>query len=164
MEGRKDDQEKLRIGLIPVRPLLLLADVYTRGAKKYADDNWRKGLAWHRVFDALQRHALAWWAGEQSDPDDGQHHLASVAWCALTLMEYEITHPELDTRTCQTTQLPAIRTGKYIVKPCAVVVMNTNCENEIQNMQPASVTTPNDGAKHIPIENINTNPKHETNI
>lgn len=97
-EGRKDDADKLRFDLIPVRPLELVAEVYTIGAKKYADRNWEKGLKWGRVFAAMMRHAWAWWRGEIRDPKDGQHHLASVVWCALTLMEYEVTHPELDDR------------------------------------------------------------------
>jgi hypothetical protein len=34
----------------------------------------------------------------RNDPEDGQHHLASVAWCAMALIELEETHPELDDR------------------------------------------------------------------
>lgn len=83
--------------LIPAYPLMRLAEVYTIGAKKYDDDNWRKGIGWKRVFAALLRHAWKWMTGEKFDPD-GQHHLSSVAWCAFTLMEYEVTHPELDDR------------------------------------------------------------------
>src|SRR3972149_1435422 len=30
------------------------------------------------------------WGGERNDPEDGQHHLASVAWSALALLAYEI--------------------------------------------------------------------------
>lgn len=97
-EGVKYDGDKLRFDLIPVRSLEKVARVYTIGAKKYDDNNWRKGLKWGRVFAAMMRHAWAWMRGESHDPVDGQHHLASVAWCALTLMEYEETHPELDDR------------------------------------------------------------------
>jgi hypothetical protein len=96
--GMKHDADKLRYDLIPARPLAEVAKVYTLGAKKYADRNWEKGLHWGRVFAALQRHAWAWWVRQQNDPQDGQHHLASVAWCALALLEYEQTHPELDDR------------------------------------------------------------------
>ena len=106
--GVKNDAGKLRFDLLPVRPLMLLVDVYTRGAKKYADRNWEKGLQWGRVFSAMMRHAWAWWAGEKHDPVDGQHHLASVAWCALTLMEYEYTHPELDDRA------PCVHDGEQL--------------------------------------------------
>jgi hypothetical protein len=96
--GRKDDTGKLRYDLLPPVPLAEVAKVYTIGAQKYADRNWEKGLQWGRVYAALQRHANVWWAGERNDPADGQHHLASVVWCALALMEYERTHPDLDDR------------------------------------------------------------------
>ena len=97
-QGRKDDGGKLRYDLLPLYPLERLAEVYTIGAKKYSDRNWEKGIAWSRLFAALLRHAFQWARGQQRDPIDGQHHLASVAWCALALMEYEVTHPELDDR------------------------------------------------------------------
>ena len=97
-EGRKDDQGKLRFDLLPVRPLEKVVEVYTIGCRKYNDRNWEKGLKWGRVFAAMMRHAWRWWRGEKRDPIDGQHPLASVVWCALALMEYEETHPELDDR------------------------------------------------------------------
>lgn len=99
MEARKDDKEKLRYDLIPTQPLQEVARVFTIGARKYDDRNWEKGLSWGRLYAALQRHANAWWSGERHDQVDGQHHLASVAWCALALIEYERTHPELDDRS-----------------------------------------------------------------
>lgn len=97
-ESRKDDDGKLRYDLLPIGPLAEVAKVYTIGARKYADRNWERGLRWGRVYAALQRHANAWWRGEKLDQQDGQHHLASVVWCALALMEYENAHPELDDR------------------------------------------------------------------
>jgi hypothetical protein len=100
--GRKDDTEKLRYDLIPPYPLERLAEVYTIGAKKYSDRNWEKGMAWGRIFAAMMRHGWHWWSGVRWDPVDKQHSLASVAWCAFTLMEYELTHPELDDRPTST--------------------------------------------------------------
>jgi len=97
-QGRKDDANKLRYDLIPTGPLEKLVVVYTIGAQKYNDRNWEKGIAWGRIFAAMMRHAWAWWTGKAYDSVDGQHHLASVAWCAFALMEYETTHPELDDR------------------------------------------------------------------
>lgn len=97
-EGVKFDQDKLRVDLLPVIGLLLQSDVYTRGSKKYGDHNWRNGMKWSRIIGAMLRHLLWYMAGETYDPEDGQHHLSSVAWCANTLMEYEVTHPELDDR------------------------------------------------------------------
>jgi len=96
--GTKLDAGKLRMDLIPGYPLMRLAETYTIGANKYKDDNWRAGISYKRIFAAMMRHAWKWFMGETYDPVDGQMHLASVAWGAFTLMEYEITHPEFDDR------------------------------------------------------------------
>lgn len=97
--ARKDDAGKLRFDLIPPEGLEVLADVYTVGAKKYDDHNWRRGgLTYGRIFAAMMRHAWAWWRGEQYDPVDGQHHLGSVAWCAISLIVLEKEKPDDDDR------------------------------------------------------------------
>lgn len=88
-EGIKYDEGKLRYDLIPPYPLQEVARVFTIGAEKYEDWNWRKGMNWHRVLRALMSHVEAWRLGERLDKEDGQHHLASVVWCAMVLMEYE---------------------------------------------------------------------------
>lgn len=97
-EGRKNDTGKPRFDLLPPEALFHLADLYRRGAERYEDRNWEKGMDWGRVYAALQRHAWKWWGGETYDLDDGQHHLASVAWCALTLLTYELRNVGTDTR------------------------------------------------------------------
>jgi len=98
--GRKDDKGKLRFDLIPVQPWKEVARVYTIGANKpeYGDRNWEQGIKWGRIYGALQRHANAYWGGETHCTIDKQHHLSSVVWCALTLMEFERTRPEFDDR------------------------------------------------------------------
>lgn len=88
--GIKKDEGKLRFDLLPAKPLMELVRVYSIGAKKYEPRGWEKGLAFGRVFAAMMRHAWRWWLGEPFDQEDGQHHLASVAWCALALLEYDL--------------------------------------------------------------------------
>lgn len=74
-----------RLSLVPARALLALSEVYNYGAEKYDDPhNWRRGYPWSWSFDAMQRHALAWWDGEDLDPESGLSHLAHVGWHALT--------------------------------------------------------------------------------
>lgn len=85
--GVKYDGGKLRYDLIAPEALEGLAKVYTIGAKKYGDRNWENGIDFSRVYSALQRHAWAWWAGEEFDPD-GQHHMDSVMWNAATLRAF----------------------------------------------------------------------------
>ena len=51
---------------------------------------------WGRRIAVLQ--AWLWFFGEERDQKDGQLHLSSVAWCAFALMEYRVTHTEMDDR------------------------------------------------------------------
>lgn len=97
-EGRKDDQEKIRTDLLPIGPIMGIAQVLTFGAKKYEDNNWRKGIKWSRVWGALLRHLFAWWTGKRADPETGFSHLWHAGCCIFFLIEYETTHPELDDR------------------------------------------------------------------
>lgn len=77
-----------RFDLIPHEPLWELAEVYGRGAKKYSDDNWRKGYSWRLSIGALFRHLCLWISGQKRD-EEGNHHLAQVAWHCFTLYWYE---------------------------------------------------------------------------
>ncbi len=97
-EARKYDDGKARFDLIPAIPLQTLAEVYTFGAKKYADRNWEGGIKWGRVFAAICRHLWAYWRGEDVDKESGMTHLAHAAWGCFTLMEFQRTHKELDDR------------------------------------------------------------------
>lgn len=95
---RKDDAGKLRYDLIPPIPLATLAHAYTIGAEKYGARNWEQGIEFTRLYAAAMRHLQAWYAGESQDPEGGQHHIASVAFCCLAIIELELTHPECDDR------------------------------------------------------------------
>jgi len=75
-----------------------LAAHYERGAKKYADRNWEKGMAWGKCFASLQRHAWAWMNGEDRDPETGTHHMISVAWNAIALFVYSVRKIGTDDR------------------------------------------------------------------
>jgi len=111
-QGVKHDHGKARFDLIPPEPLWALADLYTKGAEKYEDRNWEKGMRWGRVFAALMRHAWKWWSGEEYDPEDGQHHLISVAWCAFALYTYFIRKIGEDDRPKDTALKACINTLK----------------------------------------------------
>lgn len=90
-----------RYDLIPTGPLLELAKHYGRGGKKYDDRNWEGGYEWSKSYAALQRHANAFWAGEDIDEETGTPHVIAVAWHAFALAEFMNTHKELDDRVVQ---------------------------------------------------------------
>lgn len=85
----KKDAGKNQLRLLPHAALLGVGEVLTHGAEKYAPDNWRKVDVRGRYYDAMLRHAFAWWNGEDTDPDSGLPHLDHMACCALFLSECE---------------------------------------------------------------------------
>ena len=98
-EGRKDDDNKARLDLIPSEAVFALGEILTFGARKYADRNWEKGMRWGRVFAALMRHLWAWWAGEgptcrsfvfgSLDAETTRSHLWHALCCLVFLVSYE---------------------------------------------------------------------------
>ena len=90
VEGMKYDNDKLRLDLLPFDALMEVAEVYSIGAKKYSDNNWQQGIKYMRIVGALLRHLFAWILGEERAKDDKQRHLASVVWCGLALLTYEL--------------------------------------------------------------------------
>lgn len=83
--ARRDVQAgKPRFDLIPVGPLTRLAELYARGAEKYGDHNWQKGMPYRRVYASLFRHLMQWATGDRSED-----HLAAVVFNAFALMFYE---------------------------------------------------------------------------
>lgn len=100
-EGHKFDGGKTRFDLVPIKPLFMLADLYTKGAEKYMDRNWEKGIKYGRLYSAALRHIFKWYGGEKYDPEDNQHHLTAAVWNLFALIELEETHPEMDDREPQ---------------------------------------------------------------
>ena len=96
--GGKKGQKLARFDLIPAGPLQALAEHYGKGARKYEDRNWEKGYAWSLSFGAMQRHAWAFWNGEDIDEETGSPHLAAVAFHAFALLEFMNFQRKLDDR------------------------------------------------------------------
>lgn len=86
--GKKFDQNKPRWELLPLDAVRGVVEVLTDGAKKYSDRNWELGIAYGRVFGALQRHLTAWWQGENNDPESGRSHLDHAACELMFLSAY----------------------------------------------------------------------------
>ena len=94
MNGIKNDKEKLRIDLISPQSLLDVAAVFTDGAIEYGDYNWKKGIAYSRLYAATQRHLLAFWQGK--DVDESGHDTLSHALANIMMLK-EMS-PEWDDR------------------------------------------------------------------
>jgi len=96
--GKKNDQKKLRLDLIPDTTITALGRVLTFGAEKYSDRNWEQGLNWSRVIGALKRHLLAIDQREDIDPESGLLHSEHLLANAAFLNHYYHTFPEGDDR------------------------------------------------------------------
>jgi hypothetical protein len=92
------NEGKLRLDLLPVYPIRDTAAVFTFGAQKYLPRNWEAGFPWTSVYASLQRHLMAWYSGEDFDPESGLSHLAHAACNLMMLQEFEYTKPLLDDR------------------------------------------------------------------
>ena len=89
-KGKKQDQNKLRLDLLPVSELKARAEVMTYGSKKYNenphDPNWKKVEdPLNRYYAALLRHLFAWRDGEFIDSESGLPHLSHAIFNVVCL-------------------------------------------------------------------------------
>lgn len=96
--GCKLDTEKPRMDLIDPYAEEQLAKVLTFGAKKYADHNWRKGIAMSRLIAACHRHLNAINRGEDNDAETGLPHAAHIMCEAMFIVWMIENRPDMDDR------------------------------------------------------------------
>lgn len=85
--AQKEDQNqegKGRYDLLPVTAIRRVAEVYRKGAKKYADRNWERGIPLSRFLDSAKRHLDQFQEGMQDED-----HLAQATWNLLGLLHTE---------------------------------------------------------------------------
>lgn len=93
----RDDGGKLKWHLLPVPALLGLIKVFHGGALKYAEDQWRGGMKFSRIYRSMISHFLKWLASNSSyDKELGTHHLMMVAWGCFVLYMYEAVYKFTD--------------------------------------------------------------------
>ena len=76
-----------------------LARVFEYGAKKYARDNWKKGLPITKLIDSFERHKLEFANGIDIDEESGLPHADLMLWNALVISEMYHTRKDMDDRT-----------------------------------------------------------------
>jgi len=82
-----DSNKKVRPELLPSKATEEVMKVFTFGAEKYGDFNWRKGLEFSRLWGAAQRHQMAFWQGQDLDEESGLPHIAHAVANLMMLME-----------------------------------------------------------------------------
>jgi hypothetical protein len=94
--GEKFDDGKPQLDLLDPYALTVLTKVLMFGAKKYAPDNWRKGISYRRLVAAAMRHMLSFMDGEDCDPETGLPHAGHAMCCRMFLIWTMKNRADLD--------------------------------------------------------------------
>lgn len=82
---------KVPMHLVPPPAIIAEAIVFGLGAKKYGPYNWREKTVSSSVYQAAAlRHLMAWWEGEDIDPESGESHLAHARACLAILLDAKV--------------------------------------------------------------------------
>ena len=98
MAGKKLDQGKAPIHLVPTEIVVGIAMAFGMGAEKYGEWNYREGISYTRLIDSLLRHTLAFLNGEDNDPESGYPHTWHIGANIAMLEWMRVNKPELDNR------------------------------------------------------------------
>lgn len=86
----KDSVGSGKVGLSNVSApvLMMVALAMEEGARKYGRHNYRVAGVKHSIYyDAVMRHMMAWWEGEDIDPDSGLPHVAKAMASLAVLLD-----------------------------------------------------------------------------
>lgn len=84
--------KKTPLESIPSNALAEVGLAFLEGALKYGRYNYRiAGVSASTYHEAMQRHEMAWWHGQDRDPLTKVKHLASVIACASIVLDAEMT-------------------------------------------------------------------------
>jgi hypothetical protein len=84
-KAMRHNDGKLKYSMLDLTCLGPAVEVLMFGAKKYARDNWKRGLPISEVLDSLLRHVAAIQRGEFIDPESGLSHIGHIQCNALFL-------------------------------------------------------------------------------
>jgi hypothetical protein len=89
---------KIPLHLWPTSATIAGTIAMLNGALKYGRSNWRKTPVKASIYyDALLRHAAAWWEGEDFD-EEGVHHLGAALACIAILIDAWVAGRLVDDR------------------------------------------------------------------
>jgi integrase len=93
---------KLRWSLIDWKSLEPMVRVLEKGAQKYDDHNWKKGMPTSQISESLLRHMFAFMNGEDNDLETNESHLGHVM-CNVMFLIYNLReNPQFDDRQRKT--------------------------------------------------------------
>jgi dATP/dGTP diphosphohydrolase len=74
---------KRQWGLVHYKSLEPMVEVLEFGSKKYAPDNWKKGLDKREILESMMRHLTALMDGQHDDPESGITHMGHIQCNAM---------------------------------------------------------------------------------
>jgi hypothetical protein len=89
---------KLALDQFDWRVLCEDALVLNYGELKYQKNNWRKGTDYSEMLGSTMRHIVAWWLGEDLDPESGLPHLAHARINLMFLRNWQLDVKGVDNR------------------------------------------------------------------
>ncbi len=98
-QGLRFNEGKTKWSLVPFKALVPMVKVLEFGAKKYAPNNWKKGLKYTDIYDSMQRHLNSFMSGEDNDPESKISHVGHILCNALFLSYMVIYRKDLDDRS-----------------------------------------------------------------
>lgn len=94
--GKKNDNGKPRLDLIPSEFLIETAKALTYGGNLYGEHNFRKGIDYSRLLSAAKRHIELELAGLEKDKDSGHSHLSHAAASLAMYAFMKVHRPEFN--------------------------------------------------------------------
>lgn len=114
----RHNEGKLKWSLVHFKSLTPLVDVLMFGAKKYAPDNWKKGLDRKEILESMQRHLAALFDGEERDSESRLHHIGHIM-CNCMFYSYHYVILQQDKKShIETDEV------SYLTAPISVIVEN----------------------------------------
>ena len=90
---------KAPLRLVPPALVIETAPAMANGASKYGAYNWREHAVSVSVYlEALMRHVLAYWDGEEVATDSGVKHLAHASACLAIIFDAAAVGKLIDDR------------------------------------------------------------------
>lgn len=91
--------KKVPLHVVPGQVLMELGLAMLEGARKYGSHNYRvAGVRASVYFDAAMRHLMAWFEGEDLDPDSNLSHITKALACLVVLRDSMMNENWVDDR------------------------------------------------------------------
>jgi hypothetical protein len=90
---------KAPMSTVPANVLAEIGVAMLEGSVKYGRHNYRAaGVRASVYYDAVMRHLMSWWEGEDMDPDSGMNHITKALSCLVVLRDAQMQQMYTDDR------------------------------------------------------------------